>query len=406
MADDPQHAQQTPGQWAVRWHALVLGAVLVVSVPLLHLIWHWLLGHDEPLLRTRSQLPPPAATIADVLDGSWMLAKDRQLREDTPVTWWLRSTWNELRYRAGVPESNQVHFGKDEWFFAKEEVYPDRAAFDGAQDSRRRFLGEVRDLVRAAGAELFVVIDPDKTRIYPDYCYPDGALPACKRDNYAAILADLRALDIPTADLATAIGNERAANPEQGHPDRELYYRRDTHWRPAGALAAGRAVAAAIEGRCGDRLGPRVEMRLSGKTAVRVLCDLPANMAIGTVELADGAGGWRTAPMSLLAEHLSEVKEYYGVELRRGDTFVAMDGKDPAAEILLIGASFAEENGANAIALWLGRPLRVNIHYGATGLASLREVLPELRAGTKAKVVVWEIVERGIFDPAWRDQRL
>ena len=80
---------QTPAQWAVRWHGLVVVALLLASVPVVHLFWHGLLGRDEPLLRTRSQLPAPVATVDNVFDGRWMLTKERQLREDSPVVWWL-----------------------------------------------------------------------------------------------------------------------------------------------------------------------------------------------------------------------------------------------------------------------------------------------------------------------------
>lgn len=391
----------TGAQWAVRWHAIVLFCALCGSVPVAHAVWHWVLGHDEPMLRTRSQLPEPPLTVDGVLDGSWMLAKERQLREDTPVTWWLRGTWNEWRYRLGMPGSAQVHFGKDEWFFIAESVHPDRAAFDRAQPARRRFLAEVRDLVRAAGAELIVNVLPDKSRVYAELCYPDGVMPPHKRDNYAAILADLAALDIPAVDLAGAMAAARAADPAT-----ELYYRRDTHWRPQGALVGGRTLAAAIEQRWGARLGPRAPMQLTGVTAVRLIGDLPANMGIATVELPDPVMEWRTAPLSLLADRLAEVREYYGVEFRRDAGNVAMDGKDPNAEILLIGASFAEENGMNALALFLGRSVRAYIRRGAAGLLPLREALAELRAGTKAKVVVWDVVERGLFDPQWWDPRL
>lgn len=392
---------QTTAQWAVRWHGLVAMPLLLAIVPIVHGVWHGLLGHDEPLLRTRSQLPAPVASRSSVFDGSWMLAKERQLREDSPVVWWLRSNWNELRYRAGVPQSQQVHFGKDEWFFIQESVFPDRAAFDRAQGARRQFLREVRDLVAGAGAELFFVVVPDKARVYPDLCYADGVMPAGKKDNYAAILADLAAVGIPTVDLAAAMAAERAAAPAT-----ELYYRRDTHWRPAGALVGGRAIAAALEQRYGARLRPRVPMALSGLTAVRLIGDLPANMGIATVELPDPVVERRTAPMSLLADRLAEVREYYGLELTTPNGKVAMDGKDPDAEVWLLGTSFSEENGANAVSLFLGRPLRTTIVRGAVGMAPLRAALPELRAGTKAKVVVWELVERGIFDPVWREPKL
>jgi hypothetical protein len=127
-------------------------------------------------------------------------------------------------------------------------------------------------------------------------------------------------------------------------------------------------------------------------------------MGIFTVERPERAAS--TVPLSLLADHLSEVKEYYGVEMKGPAGFTAMDGKDADAEVLLVGASFAEDNGAVALATWLGRPIRTSIRFGATGLASLRAALPELRAGTKAKVVVWDIVERGFFSPEWQDPKL
>jgi hypothetical protein len=218
-------------------------------VPLVHVVWHGVLGHDEPLLRTRSQVRAPVATVANVMDGSWMLDKEKELREASPVSWYLRGAWNDLRYRVGVPESAQVHFGKDEWFFIKESVRPDRAAFERARPNRLRFLAEVRDLVRKSGAELFVFVNPDKARIYPDLCYPEGVLPPGKQGNYAAILADLATLGIPTVDLAAAIEAARAADPHPATADGELYYRRDTPWRPQGALVAGRGRAP----RCGCR---------------------------------------------------------------------------------------------------------------------------------------------------------
>jgi hypothetical protein len=397
----PSPSAPTPAQWAVRWHALVLFVGLLASVPLVHLVWHGLLGRQQPLIGTRSQLPAPVATRASLADGSWMLAKEKQLREDSPLCWWLRGNWNELRYHAGVPHSPLVHFGRDEWFFIQESVRPDLAAWRRATPTRREFLRSVQELVAKAGAELFLVVIPDKARVYADRCYADGRLPDEKRDNYAAILGELGELGIPTVDLAAAMAAARAAE-----PDVELYYRRDTHWRPQGALVAGRTIAAALEQRYGAVLGPRVPMALSGATSVRLVGDLPANMGIATIELPDPQMERRTVPMSLLAERLAETRDYYGLELRLPTGPVAMDGKDPNAPVLWIGTSFSEENGANAVSLFLGRPLRTVIARGAVGMKPLRLALDELRAGTAAKVVVWEFVERGMFDPVWREPKL
>lgn len=393
---------QTPAQWAVRWHGIVLVGALLLAVPIVHVFWHGLLGRSEPVLSTRSQVPAPAFTAAAFTDGSWMLTKEKQLREDSPLSWWLRGHWNELRYHAGVPQSPQVHFGRDGWFFIQESVRPDRAAWDRAAPQRRRFLQELQQLVARSGAELFLAVIPDKARVYPEYCYGDAGMPDGKRDNYAAILAELGELGIPTVDLAAAMAAARTAEPAV-----ELYYRRDTHWRPQGALVGGRTIALALEQRFGGALGDRVPIELGGLTSVRLIGDLPANLGILTVEVPDPQMERRTVPMSLLAERLAETRDYYGLELRTPAGKVAMDGKDAAARILWVGSSFSEENGANAASLFLGRPLRTVIARGVSGLQPLRLALDELRTGrVAAKVVVWELVERGMFDAAWREPRL
>lgn len=387
----------TPLSWAVRWHAVVFAALLFGSVPLLHLVWHGLLGHDEPFWRTRSQLPAPPVTAASIADGSWMLAKERQLREDAPATWWLRGHWNELRYRLGMPRSTQVHFGKDDWWFIAPSVQPDREAFERARPARLQFLRDVKELVERAGAKLFVQIEPDKARVYADKCYDDGQLPAGKRDAYAAILADFASVGIPTADLAAAMAAMRAADPTT-----ELYFRRDTHWRPRGALVGAQASAAAIESLYGSLLGPRRSIEIGNLTEIRLLGDLPANVGFLTLEVADDAvGGWRTLPLSMLGDRLAEVRGYHSIRERTPAGTVDLDGKDPNAEILVIGTSFSEENGANALSFALGRPVRTVIVRGAAGMKPLRAALAELQAGTKAKVVVWEMVERGFFEDVW-----
>jgi hypothetical protein len=408
LADD---RPQTTAQWAVRWHGLVVCALLFGSVPLFHFVWHVLLGHEAPFVRTRSQpAGPPPVTRAAVLDGSWMVAQERYLREAAPLTWWLRSNWNELRYVAGMPLSRQVHFGAGDWFFLAESVRPERAAFERARPARRQFLADVRDLVRAAGAELFVNVLPDKATLYPEHCWPGGVLPEAKAGAYEAILADVAAVGIPTIDVLAAMRAAKVADPAS-----ELYYRRDTHWRPAGALVAGQVVAAAIEARFGDRLGARSQAVIASEGSRLLLGDLAALAGFRTFEIEDddmsrglaaGERQSRTAPMSFLTDRLAELRKYYSVQLVTPAGPVPMTGKDPAAEVLVLGASFSEENGAAALALALGRQVRTYIVRGAAGMGALRAALPELRAGTKAKVVVWDLVERGFFESLWLTPKL
>lgn len=397
---DHAGAPQSPAQWAVRWFALVAVGALLASAPVVHLVWHGLLGHAEAPLPTRAQTKAPTPTLAAALDGSWMAQMEKHLREDAPTTWWLRANYNELRYRLGAPRGKDVLVGADEWLFLQASAHPDLAAWQRATAARRAFVAAVRDQVAAAGAELVIALVPDKERVHPEKWAPDGALPAAKGGSYAAALAEFAELGVPAVDLAAAMAQARAIAPAT-----ELYYRGDTHWRKEGALAAGAATAAFLEARFGAALGPRTPMALSGLTATRLVGDLTANLGLAVVDVPDPAsalGLRRPVPMSLLADRLAESREYYGVELVTPTGRIGMDGKDESAAVWMVGASFAMENGANAIALHLGRPMRTTIAFGASGLEAMREALPGIRPGMRAKVVLWEIVERGYFAPEWR----
>ncbi len=391
-------APQTPAQWAVRWFAVVAIGGLFASAPIAHLVWHGILGHEAALLPTRTQTKAPAPSVAAVLDGSWMAQTEKRLREDAPATWWLRSSWNELRYRLGAPRSKDVLVGRDEWLFLDYATRIDFAAWQRSAPARRAFLEGVRDQVKAAGAELVIAMVPDKERVHAEKWAPDGALPAAKAGCYAAGLAELAELGIPAVDLAGAMAAARAAAPAT-----DLYYRGDTHWRKDGALVAGATTAAFLETRYGEALGPRVPMALSGVTVATFVSDLTANLGLAVVDVPHPArpSEPNPLPMSLLAHRLAEPHEYYGVELVTPTGRVGMFGTDESAPVWLIGTSFSRENGANAIALHLGRPIRTTIVMGASGLEALREAWPAIRPGQRAKVVVWEIVERSYFSAEW-----
>ena len=389
----------TSAQLAVRWHVVVGAALLLASVPIVHLVWHVLLGHDVPVIRTRGQAAAPPPTAANVFDGSWMPAKERELQEASPIVWWLRSGWNEALYRAGLPRSAHVHFGRDEWFFLQATVRPDRELFLQRREVRRRFFTAVRDRVRAAGAELFVSLVPDKARLHPELAFADGVLPGAVQPNYGEVLAELHALGIPTVDLVAAVATARAAAPAQ-----ELWFRRDTHWRPEGALVAAQAIAAAIEaGPIGARLSPRVQVELFGKETIRLIGDLTAMCGLGTIEAEAG----HALPMSLLTERLAEDRSYYGIVLRDQGRPLPLHGDTPDAEVVVAGTSFAIENGWKALSVALGRPVRAVEARGAGGTEPIRTVLRQLDdpAVARPRLVIWEIVERGLFEPEWRDPR-
>lgn len=405
IESNPLPDPQSPGQWAVRWFAVILFGVLCASVPLVHVLWHGVLGHDEPAIMTRSQTPADAPGLENVMSGDWMQQKERELQEASPVVWSLRGHWNELRYRLGIPQSDRVNFGRDEWFFLKVAVAPNVRAFERAKARRLAAFEHVRDEVRKAGAELVVSLVPDKVRIYSDRLYGDRGLPKRKAGNYDVIKDEIESLGIAFVDLATPLLAARQAITSDD-PREQLYFARDSHWLPTGALAAATALATSIETRFGRSLQPRQKMQLTGPNRVRVAGDLTSMLGMLSHVRTDPVIGERNVTMSLLTDRLAEVREFYGVNLIDGGNAVPFYGDREDAEIYLAGTSFAKANGWVATTIALGRPVHAVNTLGANGLESMREVLALLRSGRKPKVVIWEIVERGLFEAQWRDPKL
>jgi len=398
-ASTPADRPQTPAQWAVRWHGLAAAALLAGSVPLVHLVWHGLLGRAEPPIVTRSQTPAPALVWTRLADGTWMHAEERHLQEASPVAWWLRGAWNELLLLAGAPQSERVEAGAGGFLFLRAEVEAPAAALRERRAARLLAFAAVRDFVRAAGAELLVAIVPDKSRVYADLVAGGTARTAGKQPQYGELLADLRASGIDAVDLAGALAARRLTA-----PDELLYYRGDSHWRPFGALAAAQAVAAALEARpAGARLGPRGPVQLGPSETYEALGDLVALLGLRTAELP-ARDGRRTVGLSLAAHGMRELRTYWSITAADPAFAARLDGSDPEAEVWLAGTSFTNESFWRALVFALGRPVRVFQDNGAGGIVPMRRVLGELAApgAPRPKVVVWEIVERGFFEDGWR----
>ena len=398
QTQDNWQGTQSPAQWAVRYLAVAGLGALAASVPLAHVGWHIALQNPEPMYSTRHQKPLPTPTLSSLADGSYMAQTEKSLQESAPFTWHLRSNWHELRLALGWPRGTDVRVGQDDWFFLAESLAPDIDSWKRGRGARMALLQQVKSSVEATGAKLVISLVPDKERVYPDKWYPNGDMPDNKRGNYALALAEFSEAGIRAIDLALAMEQGRVS-----HPGVDLYFRRDTHWNVAGAFVASSAMASFLEGNYSAAIGPRMKAsaRSTGKSLL--VGDLVGMMGLGTLDLRINGAADLTHPeaFSLITYKLRELVESYAIDIADTESAKLVDGNDSEACVWLVGTSFANANGAAALALQLARPIRWTIQFGASGLSAMRAALPEMSKQRQARLVVWEIVERGYFSPEW-----
>ena len=134
----------------------------------------------------------------------------------------------------GVSTSPDVVIGKQGWlFYAGEksmESYRGVLPFaPGELTAWVRFFKRQNDWLARRGIRLLVVIVPDKQTVYPEF------LPSTIRKVTPHTRLDELTAEIDAIDLRSTLRNAKAS-------DRELYFRRDSHWSPQGVYAAYREI--------------------------------------------------------------------------------------------------------------------------------------------------------------------
>ncbi|HLQ38870.1 MAG TPA: hypothetical protein VK348_13760 [Planctomycetota bacterium] len=402
MEPGSQRPTATPMQHTVRRNGIGLFLLLIGSVPLLHFYWHGLRGNAAPIVATGAQVPWPhfgRAILSNAAWRAWKEAIEQHLREDTPVTWELRGRYNELRYRLGILQNPQIRVGKDGWLFMRHSLAPTAELLAQRAERRREIMAAVKRRADELGVALVVLLVPDKERIYPEFAYPDGAMPAAKSGLYGTILAELRAAGLTAVDTAAPLLAAKSGG-------ELLFLRGDSHWSGRGALVYGDAVARSLEqGAFAPLLGPTVNLDLPQPTRVDVVGDLLGMCGMRSYVRPGADGEFAISlPGSPLLQELMETKEYYGLSVLAADgARIPIKTLGASAAIALAGSSFSQGNGAAAVTFFLHRPVDDRgVHSGASAFRGLREVFDRLRDGTgKARLVLWEFVERAVLEDDW-----
>lgn len=387
-------SEQRPGQWAVRCTGLLCYLLLIASVPVLHLGWMLVRGPGTHAIRTRSQVEAPALEWKDVEDGTWMKRLERHLQEESPVVWEMRGSYNEARYCLGLLQNDQVHIGREGWMFLRGFLDIDGVAVARATTARRQKLQRLRERAERLGVAIIALPLPDKARVYAEYAFSGGTVPPALQPVYGSVLADLAAAGIPAVDAGSVLQAARAANPAQ-----MLFHRGDGHWTLPGCIAVAQALTAYLEqGQLAERLGPKVPLALRAPMRIDVIPDLVALLGLRCWVAPGPHEGGIMRPASLVSSRLTETKEYWAAGKE------GVGGYEPT--VAVAGSSFSVENGYEAYGWFLGRLVdHQAVWPGSLPWESIERALARVERGeSKARVLVWEFLERAYGHPSWTSQ--
>jgi hypothetical protein len=222
---------------------------------------------------------------------------------------------------------------------------------------------------------------PNKESIYPDRLttragVPSGVLSPGTR----AVLDRLRAARVEVVDLFEAFTEAR--EPAGATSGVSLYLAQDTHWSPAGVAVAARTVARRLA-----ELGwlqPGTTPYDERPATVRRLGDILRMLQVPRIER-------RATPETVPCVQV----------IHRATGELYRDGAD--AELLVLGDSFLriyqqDEPGAAGfiahLAKELGQPLLSVVSDGGGSTLVRRELHGRAAFLRKARVVLWEFVER------------
>lgn len=219
MADSPDAPRQT--SLPVYLAGAILLAILLFGVYATATNPHLLEHPDE----------------ASIIRGEWASRYQAAFEEGLLIREPATSLWSLFRYLVFREGREGVLIGTDGWLFTSEELeyYPDEAA----QTERwLDYAAEVRDRLAERDIGLVVALVPAKARIY-EANLGRYRLPGYVRPRYERFRLGLSERGIAAPDLVDALSPADSGG-------EQTFLRTDTHWTPAGALAAADALSGSI----------------------------------------------------------------------------------------------------------------------------------------------------------------
>jgi hypothetical protein len=376
----------------VEWTAIASLLAVVAGIPL------WQATHE---LRTRGRVHL-VSLFTRMPSKANLHGWDRQARDNSVVGSWVRPRLLQLQYDLFSDAGPKAVVGRDGWLFYRPDV--EYNAFPGTR-SPRFYLGSfdttiagqrlnlrdplvaIRDLhhqLAARGIVLVVIPVPGKPTVYPEMLA--GGDVDIEASPTLALLDSLRASGIAAIDIVRPLREAKSAS----KPD--LYLRRDTHWSPSGVDVAARAIAT----------------RLLEIPEVAARRDTSRYRARDTVVERWGD----IAEMSALPRRRDIWKTESVTARRVEDSSGRAYADSDSAAIVWLGDSYSRIYQTDApgaagviaqVARLTGQPLSTIVNDGGASTVVRRTLARKPHLLERAKVVVWEFVERDIRfgDKGW-----
>lgn len=277
------------------------------------------------------------------------------------------SLWGAIEYglfREGRPG---VVVGEDDWLYTTEE-FSAPADATAHIEAHLDQVAEVRDRLMRRGSRLIVALVPSKARVYPEHL-EDRQPDPLHAQLYDRLLMSMRAQGIAAPDLMQALLLCKPVSP--------MFLRTDTHWTPAGAACAARAIAQDAQR---SRLGlPPVQYRTTVSAREPYRGDLVRYL---------GLAPW--------FESLAPPPE----SLQRLST-VALAGnlldEEPAPQVVLVGTSYSANprwNFTGSLQQALHADIANSAAEGQGPFTPMLEFLHSALLGEAPRLVIWEMPER------------
>lgn len=222
--------------WRAADRLVVAGFVLGLLAPAVLLA----AGLRPRSVENRPLRAVPALTVNGLLDASWAVGVDGFLADNVLLRPYAIRARGEAYWLAGGTGTPEAIRGRNGWLFIRGEFQPN-CLFTG--DQLGAALAGAATAFSASGQDFRFLLIPDKHSVYPDLLRPDSPFgPSCADHGRAALAAVIDGLRPLAIDASPLLATARDVPGSAG-----LYYTKDSHWTPSGAIVAIRALIESLD---------------------------------------------------------------------------------------------------------------------------------------------------------------